>query len=288
MAVTAKDKRVVWALAGARCAICKKPLVEQVEEVGAYTLLGDVAHIHARRDGGPRANSSLPAGSRNHPDNLVLLCLEHHKIVDDHPDLYPVEKLVAIKKEHELWVRKKLDSGVEWVSDIYNFFYINVPRILMLAEFHGVDIQDRNLVSITSLKDLGGGFIALMQSIRPIIEATHPKVLKVADLSRTDDDIGRLVQFEQRFRTKNLGKVLDKGFPGFKGDLKFDPHMYGDVGGYKLVMPFDPRWLTTATAAFHLSSGQGVFSGLCIVNSIDHSAKTILCSPLVIGHPKRW
>lgn len=288
MAVTAKNRRVVWALSAARCAICRKPLVEREDEVGAYSFLGDVAHIHARRDGGPRADSSLSSEDRDHPDNLFLLCLNHHKLVDDHPNAYPVERLFEIKDLHLSWVQSQLANGTPWTSDIYNFFYINLPRVLMLAEVVGCKIDEPALFYVTNFNALGGGYIQLIQLVKPVIEKVHPNVITLDLLSLTDKDVGLIVKFDKRFRTKGLGKVLTNGFSGFTGDLRKDPHIYTDCNKYKLVMPIDPHWITTTTAGVHLSSGQGVFSGLCVVNSIDDRNKIVLCSPLVIGHPKRW
>ncbi|PXX18383.1 HNH endonuclease [Nitrosomonas ureae] len=288
MAVTPKNKRVVWALSAARCAICRKSLVEREEEVGAYSFLGDVAHIHARRDGGPRADASLSSGDRDHPDNLLLLCLDHHKIVDDHSGDYPIEKLFDIKNLHLLWVRTQLENGTPWTSDIYNFFYINLPRVLMLAEVMGCRIDDPTLHCVTDLNTLGGGYIPFIQLVKSVIEKIHPKVVTLDSLSLTDNDVGLIVKFDKKFRTKSIGKALINGFSGFTGNLNKDPHIYTGCDGYKLVMPIEPRWLMTTTAGVHLSSGQGVFSGLCTINSINEEKRTILCSPLVFGHPKRW
>ena len=45
--------------------------------------------------------------------NLILLCCNHHKEIDDLPQAYSVAKLGAIKREHEHWVRARLgvDGG---------------------------------------------------------------------------------------------------------------------------------------------------------------------------------
>jgi len=44
-------------------------------------------------------------------DNIILLCRNHHKEVDDPANLskYTIAKLVEIKKEHEKWVRQSLN-----------------------------------------------------------------------------------------------------------------------------------------------------------------------------------
>lgn len=51
-----------------------------------------VAHIHARRRGGPRW-LDMPAEENRAFDNLILLCIEHSYEIDEAPDLFPAEML---------------------------------------------------------------------------------------------------------------------------------------------------------------------------------------------------
>ena len=57
----------------------------------------------AEDEDGPRGDSPLTLVERNSYANLILLCLEHHKIIDDHPDKYTVDLLVEVKASHEAW-----------------------------------------------------------------------------------------------------------------------------------------------------------------------------------------
>jgi hypothetical protein len=262
--------------------------VEREDQAGAYSFLGDVAHIHARRDGGPRADVALSERDRDHSDNLFLLCLDHHTIVDDHPEIYTAAKLLTVRDAHHAWVKAQLSSGSPWKSDLYNFFYINLPRILMLAEVMGVQASDAGVYYVNDISALEGNYIPFMRALQPVIEKIHPNVIPLDKLSYSDGDVGLIARFDQRFRTKNLGKALTRGFSGFTGDLAIDPHIYTECNGYKVIMPIDPRWLTTTTAGVHLSSGQGVFAGLCIVNSVDPKHKVLMCSLLILGQTKKW
>jgi len=85
------------------------------------SVVGDIAHIIARdEDGeaGPRSVTSLSPeereryalliNNRNKYVNLVVLCKNHHKQVDDQPSAFPVAKLLGIKESHEAWVRDSL------------------------------------------------------------------------------------------------------------------------------------------------------------------------------------
>ena len=41
----------------------------------------------------------------NSIENLMLLCTEHHKLIDTKPYEYPIERLLEIKKRHEERIR---------------------------------------------------------------------------------------------------------------------------------------------------------------------------------------
>src|SRR5579885_2783502 len=70
-----------------------------------------MAHIVAERPGGPRGNSPMPLGERNQAENLILLCNNHHQLIDSQSQTYTVERLRAMKEAHERWVEKALGAG---------------------------------------------------------------------------------------------------------------------------------------------------------------------------------
>ena len=49
-----------------------------------------MAHIVAFREQGPRGKSPLRSAYINDVGNLMLLCAQCHKLIDDHPDQYTV------------------------------------------------------------------------------------------------------------------------------------------------------------------------------------------------------
>ena len=89
-----------------RCAHpdCSKPLYRLANDTGEFVLNSRVAHIHARRPGGPRWVEMSDDANRS-ASNLVLLCIEHSYEVDEHPDLYPAETMLEWKsaqlREHD-------------------------------------------------------------------------------------------------------------------------------------------------------------------------------------------
>jgi len=60
-----------------------------------------MAHIVAFKEDGPRGKSALRPAYINDISNLMLLCPQCHKLIDDHPDLYPVAILQKYKESHE-------------------------------------------------------------------------------------------------------------------------------------------------------------------------------------------
>ena len=68
-----------------------------------------VAHIIASSSNGPRGDKTLSSQLSDKLENLMLMCADHHKLIDDSkigPRDYPVEKLKKMKKEHEEKIEK--------------------------------------------------------------------------------------------------------------------------------------------------------------------------------------
>jgi hypothetical protein len=67
-------------------------------------VLSEVAHIVSSAPDGPRGHYPLPPEDRDKYDNLILLCEEHHHIVDSQPSTYTVQRLRQMKANHEALV----------------------------------------------------------------------------------------------------------------------------------------------------------------------------------------
>lgn len=88
--------------AGGRCEFsgCNEYLLEHHLTLTPGNF-AQVAHIVAFSCGGPRADTAFPDGYINDLSNLMLLCPGCHKLVDDNPKTYPVERLRNDKELHE-------------------------------------------------------------------------------------------------------------------------------------------------------------------------------------------
>ena len=104
--IPAADLKLLWCRSGGICAICRKGL-SLPETAG---VIGQMAHIVAHSNGGPRADPTFPLESLNDYENLILLCPNHHKEVDLRVDKWTVKALKTVKKQSENWVSRRLDA----------------------------------------------------------------------------------------------------------------------------------------------------------------------------------
>ncbi|MCJ7544335.1 MAG: HNH endonuclease, partial [Phycisphaerae bacterium] len=94
-----KTIKALFAVSGNRCAFpdCDRPLIHTDNQ----TVLGEVCHIRAEREGWARYDPTQTEKQRNGYDNLILLSREHHRIIDADESTYTVEILCDWKQKHQ-------------------------------------------------------------------------------------------------------------------------------------------------------------------------------------------
>jgi hypothetical protein len=112
------DYKRLFARSGNRCAFPKCPASIVHED----TLLGEVAHIKGLNVGSARHDKTQTPEERNAYPNLILLCPNHHTIIDDDEVSYTVQRL-PIKTAHEALATSVSPEETDW--DIHLF--INQP-----------------------------------------------------------------------------------------------------------------------------------------------------------------
>ncbi len=125
---------MLWGRSGNMCAYpdCKIELVMDETETDDESVIGEEAHIVARKPDGPRGKSDLTPEQRDKYNNLVLLCSVHHKKIDDQPNHYTVDKILDFKKNHEDWIKSSLSVDIQKQRDdeIYSTY---LDKIIELA-----------------------------------------------------------------------------------------------------------------------------------------------------------
>ncbi|MGE0930127.1 NACHT domain-containing protein [Peijinzhouia sedimentorum] len=100
----------VFALSGNQCCFpgCTERLFNQDEGV----LLGEMCHIRAVSATGPRYDSNYPKDAVDSFENLMIMCPNHHTIIDENFEKYTVEVLLRIKNEHESRIHEISKSNI--------------------------------------------------------------------------------------------------------------------------------------------------------------------------------
>jgi hypothetical protein len=114
---------------------CRVELLADATDYDPIVVIGEIAHIAAAQDRGPRADRSMTSAQRNDYKNLILLCQNCHAVIDGQPGTFPVERLKMVKADHELWVRASLP---ERGRSVYGW------KVLVLRGDHPIDLETVN------------------------------------------------------------------------------------------------------------------------------------------------
>lgn len=129
----AVTRHVVWARGAGRCHMCNQDLIGDLLSGKEDANFGFIAHIVAATPTGPRGHPTLSAQLADDPENLMLLCYVHHKLVDnDAVDEFPVERLIDIKEGHERRVAVQTGIAPDRGSQILRYAAnVGVHRVTM-------------------------------------------------------------------------------------------------------------------------------------------------------------
>ena len=173
--------KMLWGRAAGRCAVpsCRVELFIEPTDYDPMVLIGEIAHIKAASDRGPRANKEMPRKERDDYINLILLCKNCHARLDGQKNSNSVESIIQLKQDHEEWVRNSLpergQSTTGWA-------------VVLLQGQHPFDLEP----TITAL-------IPDFPSGKPVIIKADPGVESWDDIHK------RLVS--------QVGILLDSGDP---------------------------------------------------------------------------
>ena len=289
MAVSSTTQKLVWGIFAARCAMCCRKVVwESVS--GGRSLTGEIAHIVGAKATAARGDVAF-SGELDGTDNLMLLCREHHKIIDDNPAEYTVERLHQIREDYLAWLEAQLTPAQRWSAGVISqYTYLNVPRLSEYAATLGYEVQHDTVAGATHLSELNYELNDLMRQYRRVLGGLPMESVSVDQIPFAHEGyIGQIVSFERlRFRNRNVPMHRPEGqMTGFTGDLDRDTHIYHQFGDWRFVINIDLQWITTNTAyGLVRSSGAGsLFSGFARVSAVDLETRTMLATGLAIGLP---
>jgi hypothetical protein len=128
-----QKKLILMGLCGGKCEFrgCNKSVLQDMltEDKSNFS---NYAHIIAASENGPRGDKYSSNRLSDDENNIMVLCRDHHKDIDDFPEKYTVDLLKDMKKEHEDYIRDLMNIKKEsTVAGIKYTFNISdrVPKI---------------------------------------------------------------------------------------------------------------------------------------------------------------
>lgn len=102
-----KIKIILMGKSGGKCEFrgCNKIILQETL-TGKSGIYSNFAHIIADRVNGPRGNKELSPKLAQAESNIMVLCFEHHKLIDENENEYPVVMLNEMKEDHEKYINE--------------------------------------------------------------------------------------------------------------------------------------------------------------------------------------
>lgn len=187
MAISDKDRKILWGRAASKCSLCRCDLV--IEPIsGKHSVVGDECHIIAQKADGPRGGEVWPDGVDVYT-NLILLCKIHHKLIDDESLIYTSEQLRILKITHENWVSLTLKLPIEKKEGKQQVFAQRlkdgVAVVNLIANVDAYNLVNEQPESQEEV-DLVGSFFQLVHDYGEMWEDIGP-----ADRVQAEYDIGK-------------------------------------------------------------------------------------------------
>ncbi|MDA1967651.1 hypothetical protein QUF93_11810 [Bacillus hominis] len=261
----------LFALSGNQCAFpkCKNKLVE------GKKVTGKICHIKARSEGGPRYDLNQDADERRGFDNLILMCPIHHDVIDSDVESYTVERLIALKKNHnnnpinedevsiDIVNQLILNMHIETKIQIQNEYQNNGQIANTIVNYYVPDIPTKNirvscrrlLINIeNTIKDLKYRYETPTRiNIEPIILPQNWEILytDISDYLDITDSTTLITFFEYIIPFNNILKETEEYFRNSGvhfgaplGDLGVSRLSRAYEGQLKLILDLDFERLT--------------------------------------------
>jgi len=148
MSVTYPTKLVLAFRSGDRCAFpgCTRRLTVDGGPQSEPAVIGQAAHIAGEKPGAARYDAIMTDQQRNHCDNLIYLCCDHHTQIDKQVDDFSVEDLLAMKADHERRIREathnafaevgfpELEQATQWIHHVKALDQDHTFTVIPLAD----------------------------------------------------------------------------------------------------------------------------------------------------------
>lgn len=257
-------------------------------------ITGEAAHIKAAQSGGPRYDENQSPEERRSIENGLWLCGACADLIDKNGGAdYSVDDLVAWKRQAETAAQHAQASPADhwerpWDSGFGSISYVNIPRLAIWGVGQEVGLDVSIAADVVNLCDMGTGLGCLLSKIQNVLRGLSFQALPLERAVELGQDFtGATVSFERQFFTKNGPQIPTRGQSvPISSDWKKAPHIHCKLGKWRVVVVYDPRWITTSTAFNEFRGGSRRFKGIGIVKEVNERDHLVFVSPLFIGFSK--
>ena len=155
--IPSKVQYEVWWKAAGRCEFrgCNKPLYKHGVTFDKCKI-SELAHIIADSENGPRGDKELSKALAQDPKNIMLMCPECHKYIDNEgKNKYTAEALFEMKRRHEERIARLTSIGEDLQAHVVTYgakigdqqpdFSFTVIQDALLPEFYPVSNESIDL-----------------------------------------------------------------------------------------------------------------------------------------------
>lgn len=275
----------LFALSSNCCAFpdCSNPIVH------GESVVGQICHIKAEKPKGPRFDMNQSDEERRAYENLILLCRNHHKIIDDDENTYTVEVLNEYKSHHESGhtVTAELNDN-QIASLIQTALEEIVSGIDMISQTQGQNSQKLDINSQKLDIIIAGNKEAKLISRMQEVEASDP----FWSYERTVNSHGDILSFEARpkkdspnvipllsLNTNQEGiKKINKAFNEGR-EIELDPSDYDidfhSLDPSKIIYMLDETDSFSHIGAIKLSPSNNYDSDSVSIESLDRDGRVL-------------
>ena len=238
--ITVAHRKLAWMRSAGRCAYpgCRMELSVDATELDTAKVIGEEAHIFGHSIHGPRPNPHGTTETTNHYENLIMLCPNHHTIVDKQENTYSVNVLLQWKADLERWVSSRLaieEFGSAELELIVSRLASN-NRLPASNDFELLDLDAKIKLNALSLV------------VQNLISMGMPRVFQVK--AHVDD----LSKFDLRFPDRLLSPLKARynalNRDGLDGSTIFDD-LRQFAGGYSTDFSMQSAALAVTVYFFH-------------------------------------
>ncbi|WP_420573503.1 NACHT domain-containing protein [Kordia sp.] len=202
------DIKKLFALTGNQCSApnCNRPIIAE----DGNTVVGKICHIEAASPNGPRYRLDMTNDERRAYDNLLILCDEHHMIIDNRRNdgEYPVELLKKWRDDHISLNELKRNISQEDLEKIIHNFYVFSLEDYLKENLHNKDFKNIDRVYVELFGEEGYNDIEVV-GLEKINEYDLLRdILKPTDLDVFEDENEDEAEDSEAYDERRVDSIL--------------------------------------------------------------------------------